>query len=203
MLVFIMITRWIGQGLLTIIPIFVTFSVIKIVVLFLLKIVAPLNKILPVVLQGIPFIEFVVAIIIFMVIGIFVTHLPIGNLIRYIERFVFNKIPVIKTLYFSIKKITSVILKKPGDEAEQRVAWVRLPFKQTYCIGLMTSTLDKRISPDPEKTFYCFFIPTTPNPLTGYYVVSEASDCKFIPITRQEALSLVVSSGIMESTEEK
>jgi uncharacterized membrane protein len=199
----VMITKWIGQGLLTVIPIFVTFSAIKIVLLFLMKIVAPLNKILPIALQGIPFVEFIVAIVIFMVIGILVTHLPIGNLIKYIERLVFNKIPVIKTLYFSIKKITSVILKKPEDETDQRVAWVRLPFKQTYCIGLMTSKLDKKISPDPKKTFYCFFIPTTPNPLTGYYVISEASDCKFISITRQEALSMVVSSGLMESSEEK
>ena len=62
----------------------------------------------------------------------------------------------------------------------------------------MTGKLEKELSPEKDKNYFSFFVPHTPNPISGYYIVAEENDCIFTSITRQEAISMVVSGGIIK-----
>ena len=60
----------------------------------------------------------------------------------------------------------------------------------------MIGELEKRYSPD-EKKYFSIFIPTTPNPMTGYYVIAAEGEFIFNSMTREEAISIIISGGII------
>ena len=138
------------------------------------------------------------AIIIVILVGYFFEKLSLNRFLELFEKYVISNIPFIRTVYSGVQKVTKMISKKSEVSEAQMVAWVRLPYKNIYCLGLMTGQLPENIVPEPGKLFYCFFIPTTPNPVTGYYVVAAESDCVFTNISRQEAISMIMSGGIIK-----
>ncbi len=190
--------QWFFSGLFIIIPIIITINIFKFIINIISQWLMPLHFIIPLKLTVIPYIEIFIACIIITLIGYIATKFILNKLIEYIEEYLIRYIPFANTIYFGIKKIAKILQKKNSIDDSELVAWVRLPFKNIYCLGLMTGKVDPSISPDKNKIFYSFFVPTTPNPVTGYYVIAAESDCIFTNITRQEAISMIISGGIIK-----
>ncbi len=114
------------------------------------------------------------------------------------EKKIIQKIPVIKIVYSGIKKITHLIKQSQSNTNESElVAWIKLPKLNIYCIGFYVGELETQYAPDKEKKYFSFFIPTTPNPVTGYYVIAGEGEFIFNQMTREEAISIIVSGGII------
>jgi uncharacterized membrane protein len=185
-------------GLFAIIPIVVTVNIFKFLINFLSNWLIFLHKIIPIKIAFIPYIEIITASMIVLLIGYLVNNYLITKILEYFEEYIIKNVPFANTVYFGIKKITTMLQKKSEKNEEQLVAWVRLPCKNVFCLGLMTGKLDSSISPEKDKQYFCFFIPHTPNPVTGYYIISAEEDCVFTNISRQEAISLIMSGGILK-----
>ena len=62
----------------------------------------------------------------------------------------------------------------------------------------MTSELPPEIAPVAKQKFYNVFIPTTPNPTSGYFVMLAEDQIEIIDLTRQEAMAMIISGGIIQ-----
>ncbi len=191
-------TFFIG-GFLAIIPFAITTTLLSFSIEILSKWLNPLHYIFPLHLFGhIPYIEILIAIFYLIIVGILIEYFSAIKIFNFLENNIVSKIPLISNIYFGIKKVFAIIFHKKNPDEKQLVAWVRLPNRNIYCLGLMTGKLEKELSPEKDKNYFSFFVPHTPNPISGYYIVAEENDCIFTSITRQEAISMVVSGGIIK-----
>lgn len=194
------------NGLLTILPI--TFTIVIFTVAFKLisgwleplrevEWLKPLRKIEPTFLKEIPHVtEIILAIIIIFLIGTIIKIFVFKQIVHSFENLI-AKIPIIRPIYKGTKQLVQAFGMKDKISFKQ-VVMIEFPRKDMYCIGFLTSQLPIEISPDQEKRFFNIFVPTTPNPTSGYFIILPEKDIKRIAITRQEAMAMIISGGIIQ-----
>lgn len=106
-------------------------------------------------------------------------------------------IPLVRGVYMTIKQVLEVFLVKK-ESAFREVVLVEFPRKGIYSVGFVTSKIASKFSL-PEKDMLIVFIPTTPNPTSGFVVMIPASEVIHVPMSVDQALKLVVSVGILAS----
>ena len=187
-----------SEGLLLVLPLAASVTILKFVINIISKWLSPIKLLLNLDFINFKYSEFLITFLFLFLLGIIFT-IPFSYKIYEIFEKIINKLPGFSNLYFGIKKILKLIFKKEKNGNEEHlVAWVKLPYRNIYCLGLMTTKLDQSIAPEKDKEFLCFFIPTTPNPISGYYIIADKNDCIFIPISREEAISMIMSGGIIK-----
>ena len=138
-------------------------------------------------------------IIIIILFGAIIHYAKLDTTIHRIEKKIIHHIPIINSIYSGIKKITQIIKKekKPNQlNSQNTVVWIKLPKLNIYSLGLMVGELERKYCPD-EKKYFSIFIPTTPNPMTGYYTIAAEGEFIFNSMTREEAISIIISGGII------
>jgi len=191
-------------GLLFLLPLALSIGILRFLLDLLSRWLSPIARYVPQPMKAVPHPEIFLALAIIFLCGYIIQTFVLGSLIEWGQALIIKRIPLVKQIYFAIKRVLlSVNKRNNAAQASQQVAWVRLPYRGIYCLGFMTDTLPKSLSPDPAKTFYSFFIPTTPNPVSGYYVAVAQEDCVFIGISREEAVSMIISGGMVNPEAEK
>lgn len=118
---------------------------------------------------------------------------------------IFIKIPLIKQVYTTISQIIDVVVSD-RQKSYQKAVMVEYPRKGIYSIGFLTSTdnflMNKHVG--TEEKLYNIFIPTSPNPTSGMFIIVPASDVKILDIKTDDAIKLIISGGvILPEKEEK
>ncbi len=183
------------NGLITILPITLTAALFMFTFRLLKSWLQPIYFIMPEQLKQIPHSEIILTIIAIFMIGFVLKVLVLQPIFDRVES-LFGRIPLVRQVYFGIKQL--VYAFHPRDEESfQDVALVEFPRNGIYSIGFITGTTPKGILTNTEKTLYNVFIPNTPNPTTGYYIIVSEDDCTRVPLTRHEAMTIVISGGII------
>lgn len=127
--------------------------------------------------------------------GFLVKHLLNVEKTKYVEA-LFLKLPLIRPIYSTIKQIVEMILSN-SQSADKTVVIIEYPKAGVYSIGFMTNTnLGKLNNYLPsEEEMVNVFIPTAPNPTTGFYIMTSRKEIKEVDIKVDEALKLIVSAG--------
>lgn len=114
----------------------------------------------------------------------------IGKKALSLVDFVINKIPLVQTIYGSTKKLLSVLQKKP--EKLQRVVLIEFPSPEMKTVGFVT-----RIMVDGEtgKELAAVYVPTTPNPTSGYLEIVPVEKLISTDWTVEEAMTFIISGG--------
>ncbi len=183
------------RGLLTLLPIVITFAIFKFIFQFIHGWLLPLRSIVPTVLKNIPFSELLLITAVIILIGLITQSFLINRILDFFESLL-NKIPLLRPVYFGIKQLIMAFTQQEEDSF-QKIALIEFPRKGVYSIGFITCTVSNELVPS-EKPFYSAYLPTTPNPTTGYYIMVPADECLIINITKQEAMSLIMSGGIVQ-----
>ena len=131
---------------------------------------------------------------------LFVTGLVAANVfgkrIISIWEAMLRRIPLVRTIYTAAKSFLEMILSGQHDSFS-RVLLIEYPRRGVYCIGFQTSStvgqLDKHFS---DKSV-CVFVPTTPNPTSGFLVLAPEKDLIEIDMSVEDAIKLVVSVGVV------
>ncbi|WP_165916166.1 DUF502 domain-containing protein [Marinisporobacter balticus] len=152
----------------------------------------PIEKIIGFRIIGI---GFILTMIIILGTGVFATNYLGKEFIHFVER-ALSKIPLVNTIYLSIKQLIDTILMKQRDAFKSTVL-VEYPSKGIYTIGFVTSDAHRDISEKVGKRMKSVFIPTTPNPTSGMFIMIPEKDVMPLNITIDAALKLVVSGGIL------
>lgn len=130
---------------------------------------------------------FLLSLFIIYLIGL-IGSLYIGKiLLSYLDK-LFMTIPFIKTLYSGTKQILDAFTLQKKHFLKE-VVLVEYPRKGLYCIGFLTNRID--------DTCY-IFLPTTPNPTSGWLVVLNKEEVYTLNMSTEEAVKLIVSGGIFQ-----
>lgn len=196
-------TLFIGffNGIVIILPIVITVWIIRFLVLTVNNIV--LEPVLKLLAGGgraeIQHVYFVKGVILLMVIfgvafiGRAARILVVHRFFSWWER-VFIKLPIMGRIYNAIKQISSAFLGE-GKTIFKRVVLVEYPRKGIYSIGFTTGDARGEIRTAVEKSCVNVFVPTTPNPTSGLFLVVPGEDVRFLDMSVEDGMKLVVSGG--------
>lgn len=181
-------------GLFILIPLLVTVYILYLVVVSVDAFIAPIVKNITFQLAGremfIPGTGLVLLIFVIYLTGVSVSNYAGKRLLAYGEMFL-KKIPFVKGIYSSVKDITDAFSSEKRESFKE-VVLIEFPCKGNLAIGFITN----RIKKDPDKTICSVFIPTTPNPTSGYLVMVPEKELTFLDMTVDNALKYIISFGI-------
>lgn len=154
---------------------------------------------LPFSLPGIEIIKALISLVLvvvgFVLIGWFARNF-LGRLIYNISEYLVHRMPVINTLYKAIKQIFETIMTSQS-QAFREVVMLEYPRKGVWSIGFVTGKSQGEVQRVTENETVNVFVPTTPNPTSGYLLFVPRKECKFLDMTVEEAAKLIVSAGII------
>jgi uncharacterized membrane protein len=111
------------------------------------------------------------------------------RIISYFDRLV-DRIPLVRTIYGSIKKLLASLQKEPDNV--QRVVLIDFPSPEMKTVGFVTRTL---IDEDTGQELAAVYVPTTPNPTSGYLEIVPIHKVTSTNWTVEEAMTFIVSGG--------
>lgn len=140
-------------------------------------------------------IGFIATLLIILAVGATVNTFVGRRLIRFWEGFI-DRIPFIRGIYGAVKQLTEAIFVS-GGRSFSRVVLIEYPRKGIRSIGFVTgkpgSGISKSIS---QENLLNIFIPSTPNPTTGYYLIMPENDCIPVDLSVEDAFRLIISGGL-------
>lgn len=189
------------KGLLFLLPIAITFSLFSFCMNLIRSWLIPLKKLHIPMLEIIPYYEILIVILFVVAVGIFLQAFILKPFIKLIED-VFAKIPLLSTIYFGAKQLIGAFSGQDKTSFKE-VVYLEFPREGVYSIGFLTSEVPEAIAPNATKTYYNVYVPTTPNPTTGFFVVLSKDQFSHANLTRQEAITLIISGGILQPERHK
>ncbi len=185
-------------GLLVILPIFITVYVI----LFLMRIMDAILKFIPAKYLPetylhihIPGLGLIFVIILVFAVGLLTRNIVGRRIVRLGENIV-DRIPLVRILYAGVKQLLETIFLQKTD-AFKRVGLVEYPRRGTYVIGFITGESKGEVQDKTNKNMMNVFIPTTPNPTSGFYILIPDDELILLNMSVEDAFKLIISGGIV------
>lgn len=188
------ITHLFLTGLFTLLPIGLTIMFFTSAFRFIKNILEPLQVIKIPYLMHIPHSEIILFILIILLAGIFLKSIVLKSCLDLTEQ-ALSELPIFSTIYKSIKQLTSAF--SPTDNGNfKKVVRISFPHQDSYTIGFLTSEFPSSLFPD-NKELVSVFVPTTPNPTSGFYLLVPKDNIVILDLTNQEAMTLIMSAGLI------
>lgn len=184
------------NGLFTILPFTLTIALFTFSYRAINNWLTPIYHLEPPYLQSIPGSQIIVVLTVIFLVGLFIKLFFLEPLIHFLES-IFFKIPLMKQVYGGIKQLVHAF-NIQDELAFKKIVMVPFPTAQSYCIGFLTSEMPPQVTHFTSERYFNIFIPTTPNPTSGFLVQIAEKDIVVINLTRQEAMSLIISGGIIQ-----
>ena len=176
-------------GLLVVIPISVTIYIL----FFLIEI---LNNLLP--FSFLPYgTGLVLTVILITLIGFMTTNLIGKRLIDMGEKFI-SSIPLVKNVYAAVKQISDAMLSAKGKNFS-RVVLIEYPRKGIYTLAFVTGISGGEVQVKTQSNVINLFVPTTPNPTSGFYLMVPETDMINLDMSVEDAFKLLISGGMVSS----
>ena len=179
-------------GAVVLIPIgitaYLTLFIIKISSKILPKELNP-NNYLP---YDIPGVEIIISILLITFIG-WLSLSFIGKRLLKIFEDTLKKIPILRTIYSAITQMTETFTKSKGKK--KNVVLVEYPRKGSWAVGFATKKNSGEITNKAKKKLINVFIPTTPNPTSGFLLMFPQDEVIYLDMTFEEASRFIVSAG--------
>ena len=190
--IFTKIRNYFIAGVVVLIPIgmtiYLTLFLVSISSKILPKEINP-NHYLP---YNIPGVEIVTSIILIMLIG-WLSLSFIGKKMLDIFNNVLKRIPILRTFYSAIVQMTETFTKT--DKSQKNVVLVEYPRKGTWAVGFATKENSGEISNKTKKKLINVFVPTTPNPTSGFLIMFPKDEVIYLDLTFEEASKFIISAG--------
>jgi uncharacterized membrane protein len=141
----------------------------------------------------IPGLGVILTLLVIVLTGVFGANFFGQKIIDFWERQLI-RIPVVKTIYGSVKQVSDTLLSGSGH-AFRKVLLVRYPHPQAWSLAFQTNVPDEvmRVLPDEHVAV---FIPTTPSPVNGFYFYVKKSEVIELNVSVDRALKYIVSMGV-------
>ena len=150
---------------------------------------------------NIPGLGTILTLLIILLTGLFTANIIGQRLIRFWEG-VLGRIPVVKSIYYSIKQVSDTLFSGNG-EAFRKVLLVRYPHPQAWSLAFQTSVPGREVSSKMDGEYVGVFIPTTPSPVNGFYFFVKKSEVIELDMGVDQALKYIISMGVVGPTEKE
>ena len=144
---------------------------------------------------SVPGIGVIVVLLVVTIIGFLVTNFMGRFMVRMGERIV-SRLPVVRTIYSVLKQIFDAVLAQ-SEGAFREVVLIEYPRKGIWVIGFITSTTQGEVQRVTPEDMVNVFLPTTPNPTSGFLLFVPRRDCIALDMTVEQGVKLVISGGIV------
>ncbi len=144
---------------------------------------------------SVPGIGVIIVILVVTIIGFLVTNFLGRFMVRMGERVV-SRVPVVRTIYGVLKQVFDAVLAQ-SEGAFREVVLIEYPRKEIWVIGFITSNTKGEVKRVTPQEMVNVFLPTTPNPTSGFLLFVPRRDCIKLDMTVEEGLKLVISGGIV------
>lgn len=198
-------------GLVTLLPLAVTIWVVHFIVTFLTKpfvgIVKGVADMLPIGSLGFiskesyirfisPFLVLIGLFLMMFFLGFVARRFFFGHMIRLGDGLL-NKIPLVNKVYKTSKEIVKALFNSKTGSFKH-VVMLPFPYPGCYCIGLIARDAPVTCSAAERDHLVSVFVPTTPNPTTGFLVMSHQSELIHLDMKSDEAIKYIVSCGVIQ-----
>jgi len=197
------IRAYLVAGLLVWLPLWATFMLVR----FLITILDDSLSLLPAKYQPIqilglqiPGIGIFISILLLIVTGIFVTNI-IGKKLLSFGESILDRIPLVRIIYKAIKQVVETVFSSKS-ESFRKVLLLEYPRKGIWSIALMMSEGVKDIDEKTKQEMVIAFVPTTPNPTSGFLIAVPKTDAIELEMSVDEALKMIISLGVIKPTKQ-
>ena len=140
----------------------------------------------------IPGVEILTAVLLITIIGwLYLSFL--GKKLLGIFNKILNKIPILRTIYSAIGQMTETFTRT--EKGKKNVVLVEYPRKGSWAVGFATKKNSGEISEKTNRKLINVFVPTTPNPTSGFLLMFPEDEVIFLDLTFEEASKFIVSAG--------
>tara|TARA_Y100000590_G_scaffold367543_1_gene427677 strand:+ start:805 stop:1419 length:615 start_codon:yes stop_codon:yes gene_type:complete len=147
------------------------------------------NNYLP---YNVPGLEILIAVILITIIG-WLSLSFLGKKLLILFNSILKRIPILRTIYSAIVQMTETFTK--NDEQKKNVVLIEYPRKGSWAVGFATKENSGEISNKTKKKLVNVFVPTTPNPTSGFLLMFPKEDVIYLDLTFEEASKFIVSAG--------
>jgi uncharacterized membrane protein len=107
-----------------------------------------------------------------------------------------SRIPVVKSIYYSVKQVSDTLFSSSG-EAFRKALLVEYPRKDCWTIAFLTGQPGGDVANHLDGDYVSIYVPTTPNPTSGFFLMMPRSDVIELDVTVDEALKYIISMGVV------
>ena len=145
--------------------------------------------------RDIPGVGAILTILIVLTTGLIATNFFGMQLIRLWEQLL-NHLPVVKSIYSSVKQVSDTLFSDSGN-AFRKAVLVQFPHTGAWTIAFLTGTPGGDVVNHLHGDYVSVFVPTTPNPTSGYFLMMAKADVIELDMTVDEALKYIISMGVV------
>ena len=189
-------------GLLVTVPVLLTYIVLKFVITRIDALVVPVvSKIIGEKAMEnfngyfVPGMGFLILIFFIFFIGLLTTNFFGKKLFNFGE-LVLRKIPIVRVIYITIKKVVDTV-SQSNESTFEKMALVTYPRAPLKTLGIIVCDTPDAVSRNIEEPSVNVFVPTSPNPTTGFVIAVPIKDVDFLKMTVEEGLKMVISFGVV------
>jgi uncharacterized membrane protein len=143
----------------------------------------------------VPGLGVVITILIVLATGVFATNFFGAQLVQIWHR-VLNRIPVVNSIYSSVKQISDTLFAT-GSQAFRKALLVQWPREGMWTIAFLTGTPGGDVARHLRGDYLSVYVPTTPNPTGGYFVIVAREHVIELDMTVDQALKYIISMGVV------
>lgn len=191
----VLIKAYFVTGLIVIMPLWLTFFVVTIIFKWVSSFALPVinyfvaDTLLAHVIARI--FSFFISVLSIIILG-FITNRVFGkNVLNSIEKLI-EKLPILGTVHSAAKQFINFILGKDSTKNFKKVVFIPYPNKEIYSVAFLTS--EQTIN---GEKYLCAFMPTTPNPTTGFLLLVKEKDIIYTNYSVEQAFQFIISIGVI------
>ncbi len=192
--------RYFVAGVLAFAPIGITVWAISWIIQRLDNLLLP--RVLKLVFPGVqdppslPFVGALFTLVVILLFGVVARHLFGWELVRLWERLL-SRVPVARNIYAAVKQLFEAIFRDTDQTGFRRVVLIEYPRKGIWAIAFTTGPARGIVQAQTPQDLVNVFVPTTPNPTSGFYLLIPEDDLVDVPVTVEQAFKMVMSAGLV------
>jgi len=191
--------RYFVAGLLFWVPVAVTVLIVR----FLVNILDKSMVLVPVQYRpenllgfSVPGLGVILALVVVFLTGIIVANLLGRQLIRLWEALL-ARIPVVRNIYSASKQLMETVVSGNGKSFRE-VVMIEYPRKGLWTMAFVTGDANEQAKPHVGDDAISIFVPTTPNPTSGFFLMVSASEVVRLDMSVEDGLKLILSTGVLQ-----
>ena len=192
------IRRWLLAGLLVLVPLAITLAVLNWIVstldqtLLILPMAWHPDRLLG---FHIPGFGVLLTLGIVLLMGAVASNF-LGNKLLMLGNALLRRIPIVRSIYSSVKQVSDTLFSENGN-AFRKALLVQWPREGVWTIGFLTGLPGGDVVNHLPDDYLSVYVPTTPNPTGGYFVMLKKTECIELKMSVDEALTYVISMGVV------
>lgn len=188
------------KGILITAPVFITLYIAWVLIKFFDNKVTPIIGPFDLPFE-VPGVGLVAVFIFFALIGFLTTGL-FGRFFSSLVEKAISQMPILKNIYSGLKQLFETILTKKSNSFRE-VILLEYPRKDIWAMGFLTGTTEGEVQRKTKNSMINIFLPTTPNPTSGFLLFVPLKDVVRLDMTVEEGIKMIISAGMLTPAEKQ